>query len=161
MQPMDLSKQWIFKSFIHLMSQQDIRESKLSVRMSEEIHKFEKEFGEKGNLTLSEIHLIACIGDFSPINVTSIAEKTGLTKGSITRISKKLLKQALIKRQQMNDNKKEVYYGLTSKGQKIYVIHHRIHQEIEERFMNFLDKYTADELIFASKFIQDLTEWDY
>ncbi|MFC9709295.1 MarR family transcriptional regulator [Paenibacillus sp. NPDC056933] len=110
---------------------------------------------------MSEIHLIACIGDFSPINVTSISEKTGLTKGSITRISKKLLKLALIKRQQINDNKKEVYYSLTSKGRNIYVIHHRIHQEIEERFMNFLDKYTADELVFASKFIQDLTEWDY
>ncbi|MGO4546033.1 MarR family transcriptional regulator [Paenibacillus sp. 2TAB23] len=129
--------------------------------MREEMQNFEKEFGEKSNLTLSDIHLIACIGDFSPINVTSISEKTGLTKGSITRISKKLLKLELVKRQQINDNKKEVYYSLTPKGQKVHLIHNRIHLEIEERFMKFLDKYTDEQLNFARNLMQDLTEWDY
>ncbi|MBB6633388.1 MarR family transcriptional regulator [Cohnella thailandensis] len=161
MQPADLSKQWIFKNFIHLVSQQEMRDSKFAVRMREEMQKFEKELGEKSLLTLSDIHLIACIGDFSPINVTSIAEKTGLTKGSITRISKKLLKLELVKRQQINDNKKEVHYSLTPKGQKVHLIHNRIHHEIEERFMTFLDKYTNEQLDFARSLMQDLAEWDY
>ncbi|MFB5763828.1 MarR family transcriptional regulator [Paenibacillus medicaginis] len=161
MQPTELSKQWIFKNFIQLVSEQEIRESKLAIRMREEMQNFEKELGEKSSLTLSDIHLVACIGDFSPINVTSIAEKTGLTKGSVTRISKKLLKLELIKRQQINDNKKEVYYSLTPKGQKVHKIHHRLHHEVEERFMTFLDKYTDEQLAFARILMQDLAEWDF
>lgn len=61
----------------------------------------------------------------------------------------------------MNDNKKEVFYSLTSKGRKVHLIHHRIHSEIEERFLAFLDKYTGEQLAFARQLLQDLAEWDY
>jgi len=161
MQTTELSKQWIFKNFIQLVSQQEVRESKFAIRVREEMQNLEAQFGENIDLTLSEIHLIACIGDFSPINVTSISEKTGLTKGSITRISKRLLQLKLIKRQQINDNKKEVYYSLTPNGHKVHKIHNRLHHEVEERFMRFLDKYTAEQLAFARTLMQDLAEWDY
>ncbi|AEI42943.1 MarR family transcriptional regulator [Paenibacillus mucilaginosus] len=161
MEEMEVTKQWVLKHFIELISQQEIRDSRLAVRFHEEMRKLEEEFGSPLHLTLSEIHLVACIGDYSPINVTTIAEKTQLTKGSITRISKRLLELDLIKRQQINENKKEVYYSLTAAGQKIHSIHHRIHGKIEQRFLSFLDQYTPEQLAFARKFMKDLIEWDY
>ncbi|MDR7246521.1 MULTISPECIES: MarR family transcriptional regulator [Priestia] len=157
----ELSKQWILELFIQLISQQEIRDSKFTVRFGEEMQKLQSELGMKIDLNLSEIHLIACIGDYGPINVTMISEKTNLAKGSITRISKKLLKLDLIKRQQLLDNKKEVYFRLTAKGQKFHKIHEQIHQEIENRFMSFLDKYTPEQLAFSRRLLQDLLEWDY
>ncbi|WP_426445341.1 MarR family transcriptional regulator [Paenibacillus sp. S-38] len=161
MERTDVTKQWVLKHFIELVSQQEIRESLLAVRFREEMRQLEQELGTPVQLTLSEIHLVACIGDYSPINVTTLAEKTQLTKGSITRISKRLLELDLIKRQQINENKKEVYYTLTAAGQKVHRIHHRIHGEIEQRFLAFLDQYTPEQLAFARRFMKDLLEWGY
>ncbi len=50
--------------------QEDIRAS-LAGRMDE----LREENGKKLQLTLTEIHILSCIGDHEPINVTSIAEK--------------------------------------------------------------------------------------
>lgn len=161
MQNTELSKQRIINLFIQLVTQQELRESKLTMRLTEEMKKLESELGMQLPLTLSDIHFIACIGDHGPINVTAISEKVHLTKGSITRISKKLLKLDLIKRQQLIDNKKEVYYRLTAKGNKLYRLHSRIHQEIEQRFMRLLDKYTPEQLAFSRELLEDLLEWDY
>ncbi|GEC88939.1 MULTISPECIES: MarR family transcriptional regulator [Brevibacillus] len=161
MQNTELSKQRIMQLYIQLVTQQEQRESNLTTRMAEEMQKLESEMGMKLNLTLSEIHFIACIGDHGPINVTTISEKVNLTKGSITRISKKLWKLDLIKRQQLVDNKKEVYYRLTAKGQKLYKIHHQVHQDIEQRFMGFLDKYTPEQLAFSRELLEDLLDWDF
>ncbi|CEH29160.1 transcriptional regulator [Aneurinibacillus migulanus] len=157
----ELSKQWIFKLFFQLVTQQDMRDSKFTIRFGEKLKMLEAELNLKLDLTLSEIHLIACIGNYGPINVTMISEKTNLTKGSVTRISKKLLKLDLIKRQQLLDNKKEVYFRLTGKGEKLHNIHNRLHQDIEQRFMGFLDKYTPEQLAFSRELLQDLLEWDY
>lgn len=65
---------------------------------------------------LSTIHVLDCIGDHEPINHSAIAEKLKLSKASITKISKKLLELELIHRTQLNDNRKEVYFRLTPKG---------------------------------------------
>ncbi|MFB0840754.1 MarR family transcriptional regulator [Paenibacillus oleatilyticus] len=157
----ELNKQWIFKLFVELITQQETRDGKFTVRFAEEKRKVESELRQKLDLNLSEIHLIACIGDHGPINVTTISEKTDLTKGSVTRITQKLLALDLIKKQQLHDNKKEVYFRLTAKGQKLHLIHDRLHQDIEQRFMLLLDKYTPEQLTFARELLQDLLEWDY
>lgn len=157
----ELNKQWIYKLFLELITQQETKDSKFAVRFGEEKRKVEFELGQKLDLNLSEVHLIACIGDHGPINVTTISEKTDLTKGSVTRITQKLLASDLIKKQQLHDNKKEVYFRLTAKGQKLYKIHDREHRAIEQRFMHLLDKYTPEQLTFARELLQDLLEWDY
>ncbi|MCZ8520287.1 MULTISPECIES: MarR family transcriptional regulator [Paenibacillus] len=155
------SKQRVYQLFLQLLTQQEMREGTFSVRFEEEKRKMETELGFQLDLNLSEIHLIACIGDCGSVNVTALSEKTGLTKGSVTRISKKLLKLELILRQQLPDNKKEVYFRLTDRGARLHEIHRRLHRKMEEKFLRFLDKYTPEQLAFSRELLQDLLEWDY
>ncbi|WP_256224099.1 MarR family transcriptional regulator [Paenibacillus sp. 1_12] len=56
---------------------------------------------------MTDIHVVACIGSYEPINVTSIVERIGIFKASISKIGVKLQKMKLIRRTQLNDNKKE------------------------------------------------------
>ncbi|MEX3616942.1 MarR family transcriptional regulator [Paenibacillus glucanolyticus] len=161
MQNKELSKQWVYTLFLQLLTQHDRRDNQFAIRFDEELNSVEAELGMKLNLNLSEIHLIANIGSRDSLNVTALSEKTGLTKGSITRVSKKLLKLDLIRRQQFSDNKKEVYFTLTENGERLCRIHDRLHQEIEMRFKKFLEKYTPEQLAFAREFLQDLLNWDY
>ncbi|WP_237167727.1 MarR family transcriptional regulator [Paenibacillus yonginensis] len=103
---------------------------------------------------LTSVHTIDCIGHYEPINNTSIAEKMNLSKASITKISTKLLEEGYIKRSQMNDNKKEVYFSLTPKGRQIFEVHARMHVIIENRFIDSMNDFSESELQAVLKFFQ-------
>ncbi|MCE5173380.1 MarR family transcriptional regulator [Paenibacillus profundus] len=104
---------------------------------------------------ITSIHVIDCIGKNEPVNNTAIAEKMELSKASITKISTKLYEDGFVKRTRLNDNKKEIYFRLTSKGKKLYELHDKLHKLEEERFYRFLDKYSSTELDFVRQFMQD------
>ncbi|MDI4647977.1 MarR family transcriptional regulator [Cohnella hashimotonis] len=107
---------------------------------------------------MTSVHVIDCIGRNEPINNTSIAEKMNLSKASITKISTKLLKEGFIKRSQLNDNKKEVYFSLSPKGRQIFEVHAMMHEKIEASFIRALDAFTEPELAASLKFIQTLID---
>ncbi|MBP1990176.1 MarR family transcriptional regulator [Paenibacillus eucommiae] len=102
------------------------------------------------------MHVIDCIGNHEPINSTAIAEKMELSKASITKIGSKLLEDGLVKRSQLKENKKEIYFRLTPKGKKIFDLHQKMHQIEADRFYRFLSKYAESDLVVVRNFLQDL-----
>lgn len=107
---------------------------------------------------LTSVHVIDCIGNNEPINNTSIAEKMNLSKASISKISNRLLQEGFIKRSQMIDNKKEVYFTLSPKGKKIFDLHATMHKLIEERYIAALHSFSESEIQAVLKFFQVMIE---
>lgn len=107
---------------------------------------------------LTSVHVIDCIGNNEPINNTSIAEKMNLSKASISKISNKLLQEGFIKRNQMVDNKKEVYFTLSPKGKRIYELHATMHELMEDRFISVLNELSESEIQASLKFFQVMIE---
>ena len=105
---------------------------------------------------MTSVHVLDCIGSHEPINSTSIAEKMSLSKASITKISTKLLQEGYIKRNQMNDNKKEIYFTLSPKGRELYEVHARMHEMMEQRFIREMDAFSEQELQASLKFLQTI-----
>jgi len=103
---------------------------------------------------LTSVHVIDCIGNNEPINNTALAEKMDLSKASITKISVKLLEEGYIKRRQLNDNKKEIYFSLTAKGREVFELHQQLHKLEEGRFMQQLEPFTEAELHSILRFLQ-------
>ncbi|MGW8959415.1 MarR family transcriptional regulator [Paenibacillus sp. NPDC055715] len=54
----------------------------------------------------TDIHVMDCIGRYEPINVMTLADRIELSKGTVSKVSTKLLKEGWIRRNQLNDNKK-------------------------------------------------------
>ncbi|MEJ8544743.1 MarR family transcriptional regulator [Brevibacillus borstelensis] len=106
---------------------------------------------------LTSVHVIDCIGNNEPINNTALAEKMDLSKASITKISAKLLEEGYIKRRQLNDNKKEIYFSLTAKGRQVFELHQQLHKLKEERFMQLLKPFTEAELHAILRFLQSVS----
>ncbi|WP_217563027.1 MarR family transcriptional regulator [Paenibacillus sp. GbtcB18] len=106
---------------------------------------------------LTSVHVIDCIGNNKQINNTALAEKMNLSKANITKISTRLLEEGLIKRSQLNDNKKEIYFSLTAKGRQIFELHERLHKLEEERFMQLLEPFAEAELHVILKFLQNVS----
>ncbi|MGL4740750.1 MAG: MarR family transcriptional regulator [Sarcina sp.] len=81
----------------------------------------------------SEIHCIEFIGENVDSNVTKLAEAFYMTRGAISKLSKKLIEKNYIESYQKADNKKEVYFRLTKQGKEIYTTHEKLHKEFHER----------------------------
>ena len=75
----------------------------------------------------SETHCIDYIGRLELPNVTKIAEHMGMTRGAISKMTKKLLAKGLIEKYTLESNKKEVYFKcktsqtLGKKGYGVFV----------------------------------------
>ncbi len=150
----ELTKQLIYDMYVKLLH---LNEQKADT----DLKAFMKQAAESdvkrlpGNMTT--IHVISCIGHDEPINNTGIAKKMNLSKANITKISSKLLKEGLIKRFQLTDNKKEVYFRLTPSGKQVFELHEKLHQQKAEQFDQFLDSFSEKDQSAILKFLQGMT----
>lgn len=86
----------------------------------------------------SELNCLDCIGRMENPNVTSIAAKMGMTKGAISKITKKLLDKEAIETYQLGDNRQKVFYKLTEKGRALFAAHEERHRQWQDRELSFL-----------------------
>lgn len=108
------------------------------------LNKFKMEDSLKGYKP-SEVHCIEYIGRNIDSNVTKLAESFYMTRGAISKLTKKLIEKGLIESYQKQDNKKEIYFRLTEQGKAIYKIHEELHQEFRERDKAVFEKVTDEQ----------------
>ncbi|QSX07073.1 MarR family transcriptional regulator [Sedimentibacter sp. zth1] len=105
------------------------------------------------NFCNSEVHCVDIIGKIEYANVTKIAEKMNMTRGAISKITRKLMEKNVIVSYQLDCNKKEIYFRLTDKGSELYKVHEQWHVDWEKRSTLFFDKYTNEELDIVNEFL--------
>ena len=103
----------------------------------------------------SETHCIDYIGKNELPNVTKIAEHMQMTRGAISKMTKKLLAKGLIDKYTLSSNKKEVYFRLTESGTELYKEHEKRHRLWEQRDSKFLERYSLEEIEIITKFMQE------
>jgi DNA-binding MarR family transcriptional regulator len=152
----DKNKTAIHDFFIQFLQQKEEYESRISATYLEDIR---KHIGAEFSLNMTELHTIACIGEQEPINVTSIAEKMNLSKGNTSKIANKLLKAGWVRKAQLNDNKKEVYFRLTPAGKKLFAAHDELHMMEKQRMYEFLGRYSDAELELIKRLFADMVDF--
>ncbi|WP_235439609.1 MarR family transcriptional regulator [Paenibacillus sp. DMB20] len=146
----------IYENFIQFLHQKEQYENRETGVFIEELRKM---IEVVSTLNMTELHTIACIGELEPINVTSIAEKMNLSKGNTSKVTNKLLKAGWVRKAQLNDNKKEVYFRLTTAGKKLFALHDELHNKEQQRMYKFLDKYSESELDLIKQLFGDLVDF--
>lgn len=108
----------------------------------------------------SEVHCIEYVGRNVDANVTKLADAFYMTRGAISKLTKKLIEKELIEPYQKQDNKKEIYFKLTKQGEKVYKIHEELHNEFQERdkevFEDVSEKQFNDIINFVEKYSKHL-----
>lgn len=117
------------------------------------LNKFKMEDSLKGYKS-SEVHYIECIGRNVDSNVTKLAESLYMTRGAISKITKKLIEKGLIESYQKPDNKKEIYFRLTEQGKVIYKIHEELHKEFRERDKVVFEQVTEEQFDSMLSFVE-------
>jgi len=108
------------------------------------------------SLSLAELHVIDCIEKYETMNTTAIAKKLMITKGGISKITKKLIQKNMIEVRRLSNNQKETYFILTLLGRKIFHIHDVLHRRAVGQFSACFANYSEEELCFADRFMGDL-----
>ena len=117
------------------------------------LNKFKMEDSLKGYKS-SEVHCIEYIGKNVDSNVTKLAESFYMTRGAMSKITKKLLKKGIIESYQKPDNKKEIYFRLTDQGKEVYKIHEKLHKEFQERDKVVFEQITEEQFDSMLSFIE-------
>ena len=100
--------------------------------------------------TFLEVHCIDIIEKNPDSNVTRLANTLRVTRGAISKTTKKLLEDGAIEKYQRPENKKEIYFRLTDIGKSIYFEHEKMHQarmEQDRIFFQNLNETEKDQLI--------------
>lgn len=108
------------------------------------------------DISITEFHVISCIGDEEEVNGIKISEKLGMTRGGISKVVSSLINKELIISYQDGLNKKKIFYKLTPLGEMIYKIHNEKHEERNRALVNRINKYTKQEQDIILRFIKDL-----
>lgn len=125
------------------------------------INKYKMEDRLKGH-TPSEVHCIESIEKNADSNVRELAKSLYMTRGAISKLTKKLMTKKLIESYQKPDNKKEIYFKLTPQGKEIFRIHEDLHKEFRKRdkviFEQITDEQFEGVLHFVEKYSSHLDE---
>ncbi|MEJ8305200.1 MarR family winged helix-turn-helix transcriptional regulator [Saccharibacillus sacchari] len=101
----------------------------------------------------SEVHCIEYIGKHVDPNVTRLAEAFYMTRGAISKITKKLLDKKLIESYQGPENKKEIYFRLTPQGREVFDIHENLHRSFRGRDDVVFEKISDEQYKTMSRFL--------
>lgn len=112
-------------------------------------------------MTVTMLHVLDAIGTLEPVNGITISKQFGFSKGTVSKITKRLVQKNIILPEYLPDNKKEVLFRMTKLGQDIYRLHQAMHQQIDLGANRFLQRYTEDELQFLVHALRDTahTSW--
>jgi DNA-binding MarR family transcriptional regulator len=113
-------------------------------------------FDEYGN---TEIHCIDAIGIMGEANGTQIAEHMKVTRSAVSKIIRRLSKDCLIDKYQKPDNKKEVFYRLSNKGQTVFESHQKAHKKWEQRDTAFLRTITEKDKQTVQSFLENFNNY--
>ena len=107
----------------------------------------------------SEIHTIAAIGDLKEPNVTQIARYMNVTRGAISKITKKLLEQNLIESYQQEGNRQKIFFRLTKSGQFLYDEHEKRHNLWLKRDDDFIKQFSPETIEQIEKFMKEFNDY--
>lgn len=99
-------------------------------------------------MTVVMLHVLDAIGKLEPVNGITISKQFGISKGSISKITRKLVDRQIIFMEYLPDNKKEILFRTTSLGREIYHLHRALHHQIDINVNGFLQRYKENELQF-------------
>ncbi|MDD3415833.1 MAG: MarR family winged helix-turn-helix transcriptional regulator [Lachnospiraceae bacterium] len=118
--------------------------SELISLMERVIHKYtqwedkKRTYGTDLPLSKAELHTIVAVGDNPNINITSLAENLGITKGAASQMIYKLVDKGVVEKKVSPDSDTAVVLNLTEQGLINYKAHEEYHRQTNDRAIALL-----------------------
>jgi len=113
------------------------------VEFYEKLSSWENEVVRGSDLTPNQMHAIEIIGHEKSLRMKELAEKLGVTTGTLTVTVDRLEQKGLIERQPHETDRRSYRVVLTPDGKKHFKKHHEFHVKLTEEIVSVL---TPEEL---------------
>jgi len=96
-----------------------------------------------GDLTVSEVHAIEVMGQYGEMNMKNLAQKLGVTTGTITVTVDRLETKGYAIRHMPREDRRVYLISLTEKGLKAFQEHHKFHLGLTAQLLSMLTEEEA------------------
>jgi DNA-binding MarR family transcriptional regulator len=104
------------------------------------------------------LRVIDAIGRMEPVNGITISEQYRIPKGTVSKITQRLIAQQLVSPERLPNNRKELLFRLTPLGRDLFDLHRTFDEQMERGFIRFLQRYDAAALRLLVSILRDATE---
>jgi DNA-binding MarR family transcriptional regulator len=112
-------------------------------------------------MTITSLRVIDAIGRLEPVNGVTISTHSGLPKGTISKVTRRLVAQNLVNGAHRLPNHKEIYFRLTRRGRELFTVHQAFDDQMERGIMRLLERYQPDELRFLVRMLREASETSF
>lgn len=126
--------------------QRNERLTNLLTEFYERFSNWEQSVVKGKGLTLPQMHTIEILGAHGRMRMKELAEKMGVTTGTLTVLADRLQGKGLIERIPHEHDRRSILVGLTPKGERHFDEHHRLHQHLTEELVTGLADDEAESL---------------
>jgi DNA-binding MarR family transcriptional regulator len=108
--------------------------------------------------TVTTLRVVDAIGRLEPVNGITISEQYRIPKGTVSKVTRRLIARKLISHERLPNNRKELLFRLTALGRDLFDLHRAFDEQMERGFNQFLQRYDAATLRMLIAILQDATE---
>ncbi len=120
--------------------------SKYIVELFEKLSHWEESVVKDSGLTTAQAHTIEMVGHEGPLKMKDLAEKMGVTTGTLTVGIDRLEKKRLLKRRPHDTDRRAYLIELTRAGQERFKEHNRFHLHMTRELVSGLTREEQDTL---------------
>lgn len=117
------------------------------------------DFGTGIPLYRAEIHTVQAIGENPGINVTTLAERMGVTKGAMSQTLSKLARKGLVEKKAAADNERETLLELTDLGLTAHRAHERFHMDMYDMAQRHFGDRLPEKVVLFATVLRDLNQF--
>ena len=113
------------------------------------------------DMTITALRVINVIGLLEPVNGITISTHSGLPKGTISKVTRRLIAQNLVSGAHHLPNHKEIYFRLTRRGREFFTVHQAFDNQMQRGIVRFLERYQPDELRLLVRILGEASETSF
>ena len=123
------------------------RLNQLLTEFYDKMSSWEQSVVKETGYTLAQVHTIEVLGVQGPLRMKELADKLGITTGTLTVQIEKLVKANLIERCAHPTDRRAIVVTLTELGQAIHVKHNQLHLDLVNDLTMHIDPEHGEVLI--------------
>ncbi|WP_413701280.1 MarR family winged helix-turn-helix transcriptional regulator [Psychromonas sp. KJ10-10] len=110
------------------------------IEFYDKLSSWEQSVVKELHLSLAQVHTIEVLGNHNAMRMRELADKLGITTGTLTVQVDKLVNTGFIERQPHHSDRRSILVKLTESGQNIYKQHNDLHLALTQDITAKLDE---------------------
>lgn len=123
----------------------------LIIEFYDKLSSWEQSVVKDTGYSLAQVHTVEVLGSHGAMRMKELADRLGITTGTLTVQVDKLVKFGLIARYPHSEDRRSILVGLTTQGKELYHHHNDMHIQLTEDITRHLDANSTQVLVQCLK----------